>query len=373
MINNQEYITTELQKTLEKMIILPSKPLKNLVGLVTGIITSKSVTLPNISEELKDEFSKGNEISKITRLNRFLTSKSIDSNLIQYIFSKKIVEKIKSKSKQIYIIFDHTTIEDKFLILKFSLKVGKRGIPLWFKTFKYDEDDNKNFLHIKEGLIDIHKIFSYYEGEVILLADRGFRSVDLFKFIDENLKWKYCIRCTKDISISIEYKEKIKKLKDIVPCKKRTKYFKNILITKEFYKCNMAVCRADGKTDTWYIANNLKHNQAIREYKKRFTIEEMFRDLKSNGFDLEGTWSNDLTYVNNLYLCLCIAYTWLITLGVSCRKDKKNKLLGAVRNIKGKNIRVYSIFRTGLKWFKRCLNSSKKDYHLKFDFVLYDV
>ena len=37
------------------------------------------------------------------------------------------------------------------------------------------------------------------------------KSIDLFKFIYETLKWKYCIRCTKDIGISIAA-SKIKKL-----------------------------------------------------------------------------------------------------------------------------------------------------------------
>ena len=35
------------------------------------------------------------------------------------------------------IIFDHTTIDDRFVILQFSLKVSKRDIQLWFKLFKY--------------------------------------------------------------------------------------------------------------------------------------------------------------------------------------------------------------------------------------------
>ena len=141
MINDQEYITTELKKTLEKMIILSTPRLNN-------------------------------------------------------------------------IIFDHTTIDDRFVILQFSLKVGKRAIPLWFKLFKYKQDGNKDFIHVKEGLKFLHKILTPYEFDVTILADRGFKSIDLFKFIDETLKWKYCIRCTKDMGISIAGKSKIKKLMD---------------------------------------------------------------------------------------------------------------------------------------------------------------
>ena len=115
MINDQEYITTELKKTLEKMIILSTPRLNN-------------------------------------------------------------------------IIFDHTTIDDRFVILQFSFKIGKRAVPLWFKLFKYKQDGNKDFIHVKEGLKFLHKILTPYEFDVTILTDRGFKSIDLFKFIDETLK-----------------------------------------------------------------------------------------------------------------------------------------------------------------------------------------
>ena len=68
MINDQDYITTELKKKLEKMIILSSARLTNLVAMVIGIIISQSVILSKISQELKDSYSSGTEESKIRRL-----------------------------------------------------------------------------------------------------------------------------------------------------------------------------------------------------------------------------------------------------------------------------------------------------------------
>ena len=38
MINDQEYITTELKKTLEKMIILSTSRLNNLIAIIIGLI-----------------------------------------------------------------------------------------------------------------------------------------------------------------------------------------------------------------------------------------------------------------------------------------------------------------------------------------------
>ena len=49
MINDQEYIATELKKTLEKMIILYTPRLNNLIAIIIGIIASQSVVLSKIS------------------------------------------------------------------------------------------------------------------------------------------------------------------------------------------------------------------------------------------------------------------------------------------------------------------------------------
>lgn len=131
--------------------------------------------------------------------------------------------------------------------------------------FKYKQDGNKDFIHLKEGLKFLHNILIPYEFEVTILAERGFKSIDLFKFIDETLKWKYCIWCTKDMGISIAGKRKIKKLDDITSRKGFTKYFYNIKLTAQEYVCNMAVCTAEESEDVWFIANNISESYAIRE------------------------------------------------------------------------------------------------------------
>lgn len=135
----------------------------------------------------------------------------------------------------------------------------------------------------------------------------------------------------------------------------------------------MAVCRAEGADDTWFIANNLTESFAIREYKKRFDIKEMFKDFKAGGFNIEATWSNNIQYIKMLYLCISISYCWMITLGTSCTKDKKNKLIGATKTLKGKQVRIYSLFRAGVKWFKRCYYSLRSNYYLKIAFTLYEA
>lgn len=374
MLNNQEYITTELEKILYEILPITSKRLKNLVYVIIGIVLSKSVVISEISQKLKDDFTDATEESKIKRIDRFFRYSPINPEYVYSFFIEEILKKYvkRSENKKIVIIFDHTTLDDRFLILKFSLKVGKRAIPLWYKIFEYKEKNNKNFKHIKEGITELNEIFSCYNYEVILLADRGFKSIDLFGFID-NLGWKYCIRCTNDMIVKIEGKDKIKYLRDIKPIKKCVKKFNGVLLSAEEYRCNLAVCKAEESDDTWYLVTNMDSKKAVNEYKKRFIIEEMFKDLKSAGFNMEGTWTESLMYFKNLYLCLSIAYTWMIILGADCSKNKKSKIVGATKKLKNKVVRIYSLFSCGIKWFNRCYDSDTRKYKLKFDFVLYDI
>ena len=119
------------------MIILSAPRLNNLIAVIIGIICAQSVVLSKISQELKDYYSVGTETSKVKRLQRFLNNKAINPEKLYEFFVYKILQKYKFSSKSIYIIFDHTTIDDRFVILQFSLKVGRRFITLWFKLFRY--------------------------------------------------------------------------------------------------------------------------------------------------------------------------------------------------------------------------------------------
>lgn len=116
------------------------------------------------------------------------------------------------------------------------------------------------------GRFDFYEI--YWKDSV-----KGFKSFDLFKFINEILQGKYCVRCTKYLEIYIVGKSKIKKLDDITSAKSSKKYFYNIKLTAQEYICNMAVCKDEDTDDIGWSANNISKHYAIRAYKKRFDIE----------------------------------------------------------------------------------------------------
>ncbi len=110
MLNNQEYITTELEKILYEILPITSKRLKNLVYIIIRIILSRSVELSDIAEKLNDDFTDANEESKIKRIYRFFKTSTINPEYIYSFFIEEIIKKYVKRSNQskVIIIFDHT-------------------------------------------------------------------------------------------------------------------------------------------------------------------------------------------------------------------------------------------------------------------------
>ena len=90
---------------------------------------------------------------------------------------------------------------------------------------------------------------------------------------------------------------------------------------------------------------------AINAYKQRMGIEEMFRDCKTGGYDLEGTSLKEDRLIN-MILLLTIAYTWAIFQGTELKKKQVQKYVSRRKEPK-KTYRRRSTFGVGLdgeKW-----------------------
>ena len=97
----------------------------------------------------------------------------------------------------------------------------------------------------------------------------------------------------------------------------------------------------------WFILTNLESLEvAIRAYQKRFDIEEMFRDFKSGGDNLEGTLVTDLR-LKAMILLIMIAYTTATFQAKKIKQMGLQKYVGRVKEF-GRTVRRHSSFYIGL-------------------------
>ena len=101
----------------------------------------------------------------------------------------------------------------------------------------------------------------------------------------------------------------------------------------------------------------------------------MFKNQKSNGFNLNKISTININTFTNMYSVLCVCVVYLTILGADVSKNSKcyrNLGFRTVRTINNKRVRVVSLFQTGIRLFHLALNSIRY-YRLPFNFKLYDI
>lgn len=387
LYNTQKDITSNFEKFLLNINPNIRKTQLNIIpSVLFGMLASESVVPIDIAKVLKDEFSFIKTDSIIKRINRLFNNKLLDPyslymQIIKYVLS---TYKKKHHDKRIHIIFDHMFSHDNYIVFMITMRIGKQGIPLWFRCFKnipYHEAFHEKTLI--QGINAVSNLFKDYDFELIFLADRWFSSINLLKHI-ESLGHTYCIRLKK--SIHVYYydnkenhiiKKEAGKLKHYVH---HSVKYENISLSNMKYKTNLVISDSVNVDEAWFIITNGNPNNAIRDYSYRFGgIECVFKNQKSNGFNLEKISNANIKAFSTMYTFTCICVLYLTILGAdycknsSCYKNEKlttHKIYS--KNGKRIKTRVMSLFNVGLTLFKRAINSLKY-IRLPFSFILYDI
>ena len=121
--------------------------------------------------------------------------------------------------------------------------------------------------------------------------------------------------------------------------------------TKGFERANIAAkwkrnYRGKSAEEAWLILTNFSNlEKALSAYQKRFGIEEMFRDYKSGGYNLESTGVNNQRLIAVIIL-ITLAYTSSIMSGEKIKKKGVVKYVCRVKE-KGRTQRRHSTFYIG--------------------------
>lgn len=380
--NTQEQIASEIDKILIEVFPGIRKTQTNIIPfLIFGMIISESVVATDIAKSLKGPFSLIQYESVVKRIKRFFTNKLFDPYPFYDHIIRHVLKNYKKKhaDKRIHIIFDHMFSHDNYTVFMITMRIGKQGIPLWFRCFE-GKDCPEAFEEdlLKDGISYVSSLFEN-KYDLVFLADRWFNSTTLLEHID-SLGHTYCIRFKKNIKTLIYDKKeghKIwKMLGDVNAYQYHSNLFENIEITDKKYVANIAISKKEGVSEPWIIVTNGNTKRAIKDYGYRFgAIECLFKNQKSNGFRLESTVNASLKYFENLYAVTCFASLFLIIIGADYSKNTKfykNEKYSTHKVIKGIKQRFMSLFNVGLTLFRRAFNSSKY-IRIPYKLILYDI
>jgi hypothetical protein len=234
-----------------------------------------------------------------------------------------------------------------------SLIWERRAIPLYWSLLP--KLGNSNFESQTTNLQQVLRLFSEYK--VIILGDREFCSVDLGNWLREK-GVSFCLRLKKNHCIETEHLvwQRLEQL-GIVPG--TSLYFQGKRVRKTQPATGFEVAckwkknyRAWKVDEAWFILTDLGSlSAAIDAYKQRMGIEEMFRDCKTGGYDLEGTSLKGDRLIN-MILLMTLVYSSAIFQGTELKKKQLQKYVSRRKEPK-KKYRRRSTFGVGLdgeKW-----------------------
>lgn len=258
-----------------------------------------------------------------------------------------LLETYWPKTSIIYVAIDRTQWACINLLMV-SLIWDKRAIPLYWVLLP--KLGSSNFGEQKTAIEPVVPLLKGYK--IVVLGDREFCSVELGNWLREKRVY-FCLRLKRDEFIQVEGEIWLQ-LQNLGLTPGVSLYFRGVKVTKTKRLAGFNIaCKWQRKyqgwapKEGWFILTNLPDlSSAIKAYKQRFCIEEMFRDCKSGGYNLEATQVCGLR-LNTLILLIAIAYTSAFIQGGEIKQKGVQKYTCRVKE-PGRSERRHSTFHVGL-------------------------
>ena len=357
MSSSQELYNGLNEKLRELVHVKNGKQMTNWIWIIVGVLQSQSSNLSQIANCLP---MKTKAETRVTLIRRWL----MNPHVKVWMFYKQVLEHVLSgwSTVNAYIILDGVMVfGDRWQIFRVSLQHGCRAIPIAWTIV-----EGKGLVKVtklKSMLEKVQKFLKKYVKRVTFLADAGFRDCDWAQLCLK-LGWNYAIRvaCNTYITMPDGTSDR---LDHWVP-ENCNRYFQNGLLTRDAkLQTNISVTWTTNKAgdlEMVAIITDLAACRArLREYGRRMSIEQSFRDDKSGGFDMEHTRLQHAERIDHLLLAIAIATLWCHELGEFILKQGDDSRCQVDPAYK----RTLSLFQLGLRWLKRALATG---FHFLPDF-----
>ncbi|MFB2879322.1 IS4 family transposase [Floridanema aerugineum] len=286
--------------------------------------------------------------SRRKKLQRFLSLPHLTVERIWWPLFTYWLTNNFAPSEVLYIAIDRTQWGLINLIVV-SLIYDKRAIPIYFEVLP--NLGNTNADKQIEVLSQVLPLLSNYKK--VVLADREFCSVDLAKWLKSQAQTYFCLRLKRNEYIEVA-PDIWCQLQELGVSPGISIYLEGVKLTKSkgFAQANIAAkwkrsYRGISAEEAWFILTNFTDlKQALSAYQKRFGIEEMFRDYKSGGYNLESTGISGDRLIA-LIILITLAYTSSIMSGEKIKNKGVVKYVGRVKE-KRRTQRRHSSFYIGI-------------------------
>jgi hypothetical protein len=284
--------------------------LTNLVWLMVGIYGSRSVQLNLLVRKLPIRVKK---LSLVTRMGRWLANPKVRVRDWYAPFAQTLLAQAGSGG-QVHLIIDKSRVSGHYQLMMVAVAYRRRALPIawtWVRGTRGASRVRHQVALLKrvQGLLPTGV-------RVSLVGDTEFGNPLLIEYV-EHWGWDYVLREASDTLIWAKNAPDWQRLDSLSLDAYTYLWQGNVVLTRvSAYPTHIVACHASGEKRPWLLATNLLLPQpALKMYRRRMWIEEMFGDMKAHGFDLENSHLRHFQRLSRLTLAVALLYIWLVALG----------------------------------------------------------
>jgi len=344
-----------------------SKPLKKtLVELTSCLLENNKAHLCKLGEELAVNGPSKNACVK--RIRRFLSNKRV-TPLIIVIPLIYLMRPLLENLPEIVLSMDRTEWKKRgkwINILSVAVCYKGRALPLFWMVF--GRKGNSSLEHWKDVLtpvIEGLQLMDWLSDKTIhVVADREFGSPKLAEWLKEIYAICSTLRIKSSMYLNEENKPEVKIASLIQNMKKGSHIIlRNQTLTRDSsFKMNVLLIWKKKYDEPLVVATTSdKPFLSDETYGKRFGIECMHKDWKTNAFDLEKTKVTDPKRIETMLIPIAFAYVLCMLEGE--RKEQSGEDIR--KPPKGKT-RMTGLFLDGLRNIARHLRRAEMKQFKRF-------
>jgi len=318
--------------------------LTNLIWLMMGMFQARSVQLNVAARKVPIRVKK---LSIVRRFERFLKNDAVRVRDWYHAFASSLLQ-AAAVVGNVRLIVDASKVSHGHRLLMVSLAYRHRSLPIawtWVRSSRGHSSTTKQV-----------KLLAYVYGllppgiKVSLVGDCEFDH----PLRIENLRfwgWDYALRQPGNHLVMTHAADGWQRLDSFTLQPGTNVWFGNGVLTQASpYPTHLVLHGQRGEQEPWFLATNLLcPPAAVKLYRLRMWIEEMFGDMKKHGFDLESTHLRHFLRLSRQTLTVCLVYVWLVALGQHVLAH------GLAAQVDRTDRRDLSILRLGWDFLEDCL------------------
>ncbi len=314
-----------------------------LVAMICGLVGSQRAHLSSMADHAPTDGA--DQASVITRFRRWLKH---DANTVDGWFLPVAEALLATLAQQpLTLVLDGSVVGRGCVALMLSVVYHGRALPVAWVVVKGQKGHFPQETHC--ALIAQIQSLIPPTTEVTVLGDGEFDGTD-FQAALRQLHWQYVCRTAPTLLMTVYGKQR--HIGDLAPTRGELLAVRPAWITAAEYGpvSILAIGAATYDTPIYLVTNMVDLAAALVAYRQRAHIETFFSDQKSRGFHLHKSHLSDPRRLARLLIVSCLAYLWLVYLGVCALRDDWLKRLHR------RDRCDLSLFRLGLRLLARCLN-----------------